>query len=336
MKTNTKKKGNPAKKLIPAAGSLMVSAVMLATSTYAWFTMNKTVTVTGMEMKTTVGSNLLISATNAESGFSTSLEQSRKALLEPVSTVNGVNYFYTVNAKGNGDAISDDYTAYSEAAVGDPQTNSNATTTALEKTGYDATFNTRYGITSPAETDFGTAYGYVDYAFYLKATSTEASQQVVMTDLNLLYNNAGITDSPMADKAWRAAVFVKKFGDGNQTSCGTGVAPGESGGGTLVSILKRTGAANQTANYAVSAAATAPTEISSSVRDQAVIVDDSITVNTTEYYYVVIRVWLEGEDTTCTSNTYATLTNNWKLTAKFDLQTGASGAVTTIGSVTPS
>jgi hypothetical protein len=30
---NTKKKGNPAKKLIPAAGSLMVSAVMLATST---------------------------------------------------------------------------------------------------------------------------------------------------------------------------------------------------------------------------------------------------------------------------------------------------------------
>jgi hypothetical protein len=38
------------KKLIPAAGMLMVSAMMLASSTYAWFSMNKEVSVTSMSI----------------------------------------------------------------------------------------------------------------------------------------------------------------------------------------------------------------------------------------------------------------------------------------------
>ena len=48
-KTNTKK-NSAMKKLLPAFGMLMVSASMLATSTYAWFSMNKDVTVTGMSV----------------------------------------------------------------------------------------------------------------------------------------------------------------------------------------------------------------------------------------------------------------------------------------------
>jgi hypothetical protein len=43
-----KKNSSPMKKLIPAAGMLMVSAMMLASSTYAWFSMNKDVTVQNM------------------------------------------------------------------------------------------------------------------------------------------------------------------------------------------------------------------------------------------------------------------------------------------------
>lgn len=49
-KTNTTKKNSAAKKLLPAFAMLMVSASMLATSTYAWFSMNKDVTVTGMSV----------------------------------------------------------------------------------------------------------------------------------------------------------------------------------------------------------------------------------------------------------------------------------------------
>ena len=325
------KKTNAKKKILPAVGMLAISAAMLSSATFAWFTMNKTVTVTGMEMKTQVGSNLLVSPDTTEANFKTSLSQSRAALLEPVSTVNGLNYFYTVNAKGNGDAQADDYVAYSES------TSLTATDTFANKSKYDTTFNgdTKYNITTanPATAAaYQTGYGYVDYNFYLKASATEANQQVVMTDFNLLYDDAAITDSPMADKAWRAAVFVQKLGEGNQTSCATGVAPGETGGASLVSIIKRDGAVNQTDNYAVSAAATAPTEISSTVRDKAVVIDNAIDANTTEYYYVVIRVWLEGEDTTCTSQTYATLTDEWAVGTEFKLQGNANGAVTQITS----
>lgn len=45
-----KKKNNIFKKLIPAAGMLLLSTAMLATSTYAWFSMSKTVTANGMEV----------------------------------------------------------------------------------------------------------------------------------------------------------------------------------------------------------------------------------------------------------------------------------------------
>ena len=55
------------KKLIPALCMLLVSAVMLGSTTFAWFSMNKTVTATGMEIKAEVSTQLLIkgSATSA-------------------------------------------------------------------------------------------------------------------------------------------------------------------------------------------------------------------------------------------------------------------------------
>ena len=54
MKNNNVKKIAGRTKLFSAIGMFTVSAVMLASSTYAWFTMNKAVTVTGMQMKTVV------------------------------------------------------------------------------------------------------------------------------------------------------------------------------------------------------------------------------------------------------------------------------------------
>jgi hypothetical protein len=41
---------------------------------------------------------------------------------------------------------------------------------------------------------------------------------------------------------------------------------------------------------------------------------------TTEYYQVIVRLWLEGEDTTCNNDTYVDLTQgNWKLDLAFVL-----------------
>lgn len=45
------KKNSVMKKILPSACMLAVSAAMLSTSTYAWFTMSDTVTVTGMKLR---------------------------------------------------------------------------------------------------------------------------------------------------------------------------------------------------------------------------------------------------------------------------------------------
>ena len=34
---------------------------------------------------------------------------------------------------------------------------------------------------------------------------------------------------------------------------------------------------------------------------------------------MVVRVWLEGEDTSCNNETYVRLTNEWSLDLKFEL-----------------
>jgi hypothetical protein len=62
--TNTNKKTSARKKLLPAAGSLLISAAMLSTSTYAWFTMNKEVSVTGMKLKAQATDGIVISGDN--------------------------------------------------------------------------------------------------------------------------------------------------------------------------------------------------------------------------------------------------------------------------------
>ena len=101
MKKNEKRKNSTMKKLIPAAGMLALSASMLATSTYAWFTMNKEVEVTGLTMKTKVSSNLLISSNNEAGSYKADqLIEGRQALLEPVSSVSGKtgSFYYTFDS----------------------------------------------------------------------------------------------------------------------------------------------------------------------------------------------------------------------------------------------
>ena len=62
MKTrsNENNKNSAAKKIIPAVGMLALSATMLSTSTYAWFTMNKEVEMTGLSMTAAVGEGMEI------------------------------------------------------------------------------------------------------------------------------------------------------------------------------------------------------------------------------------------------------------------------------------
>lgn len=323
-KTNN---NSPMKRIAASATMLAVSAAMLGTSTYAWFTMNKEVQVNGLALQTKVSSNLLISSNNEEGTYKAdTLIEGRKALLEPVSSnsANTGDFFYTLDAAEDGSkahaltgtgAVA--YTGYSET------TNGNATAAAAGKYKHDADFNTAYGI-DPAATDFGTAYGYIDYVFYLKATGTVNGQEIRMTkcDLDMAADNTAQTLDYGAlgtgDNAWRVAMFATQLTDaqaGKGNSGTDGAAIGKidpaASGSTAKCILKTASAAY----FDGTAADTASTKAAVTTGSGVV---GSVNAGETKYFKVLIRVWLEGEDTSCNSKTYAALQDGqWKLDLDF-------------------
>ena len=57
------------RKLLPALSMLLISALLMGSSTFAWFSMNTTVTATGMSVTAEAPTSLLISKTSATAGF---------------------------------------------------------------------------------------------------------------------------------------------------------------------------------------------------------------------------------------------------------------------------
>ena len=304
-------------KLLSAIGMLTVSATMLISSTFAWFSLNKKASVQNMSLKASTSSNLLISPDNAsDATYDKELKKNIEALLAPSSTVNGLTYYYTLDAAADGHKVrgpNDEYPflRYIETD------NLTVVDTYAEKETYDKTFNQVYNIsTANPETAaaFKTAYGYVDYVMYLKATSTEENQKIVMSKCNLLYKG-----EILEDKAWRAAILVQETSAKTQP---TSV-------GDLVSIIAPTGAKN----YNEGLAADTTSSIGDISKDnEEVVIDDSITSGESKYYKVVVRVWIEGEDTTCTTEIYGNRTDKYTLDLEYKIDKDIEG-VKSIGSV---
>ena len=76
------------KKLIPALCMLLVAAALLGTSTYAWFSMNNTVTATGMNVKATTTDSLAISdAQGGTFGETMTLATMSSTVMNPVTAL---------------------------------------------------------------------------------------------------------------------------------------------------------------------------------------------------------------------------------------------------------
>lgn len=298
------------KELIGAIVMMLVAAIALTGSTFAWFAINTDVSATGMSVTTKVENNLMIAEVNLEENYSTVIEQLVSATLEPVSTVNGTSFFYTVDAKATGEKNNPitgtgavPYVAYNEST-------SLANTTA-KKTAYDADFNSAYG-TADTVTTSNVKYGYVDYVFYLKAINAQDSAiDLVMNECNLLYDDAVVTD-----KTWRVGLFATASAANTTTD----------GIGTLKTILTLNGAENFTDGNAVASTSTLGTV---TYNDEAVIA--SVPAHTTAYYKVTVRLWMEGEDTTCNNETYAALNGKYSLACSYSIADNAV-AVENIGS----
>ncbi|MBQ9486039.1 MAG: hypothetical protein IJU83_04290 [Clostridia bacterium] len=304
-------------KILVAAMSLIIAIGLATGTTFAWFSMNTKVTVTGMEVKTKVSSNLLIAsdtldstAKKADNLFSATLEETVKGVLEPASTVNGTSFFYTTDAKANG-AIGDgkSYVAYDASAP-------------ASDAAYTNKFSEDYGITTAGANTLITgenqAKAYVDYVFQLKAVAVDASY------LNLTAVNLFDANSKDTSKAYRIAVFTEDI---------TSAAP-TGNIGTKQIFLTETGAANQTATKAVNAAGTNPTALAdvsyNAYADTTNNTLAKINASETKYYKIVVRMWLEGEDTTCYNDMFVALTNSWSLELALSLESTAAGAETTI------
>lgn len=358
MKKNEKRKNSTMKKLIPAAGMLALSASMLATSTYAWFTMSREVEVTGMELKTKVAGNLLICSDNVDDHYSAlDLSEGRMGLLEPVSSINGTtgSFWYTVNATARGTKQS------SNVAVKQYSEIDTLANTTAGKVAYDGVFNKTYNLGTTGDTkntftadnvamtnsQLGAGYGYIDYVFYLKATTDEASQAINMTQCNLIYNGGnpaadkaigtGTTAGDDIDRAWRIGVFATDIttngGKGYDAVKSTDPASAAANQKAILGLQDaiyfsgdtNVGGTTGTNNAQSSATEMAPVVNYKNGTGAGVVLDTITDANVTKYYKVLVRVWLEGEDNTCNTKTYAALqTGKWALNCKFELGQGTA------------
>lgn len=99
--------------------------------------------------------------------------------------------------------------------------------------------------------------------------------------------------------------------------------------GTLKTIIGLSGAENQTANKAVNSTTTVDSVTNANA---TAIVADNLAANITKYYKVVIRVWIEGEDKTCTSEVFGKQTDSYSLDLEFSIDDTAT-PITTISSI---
>ena len=309
---------------IGAIAMVLVAAIAMGSSTYAWFAINSKVTATGMAVKTTVSDNLFIADLNQAGGtklaanfnkipkedaFVTSVVLTAPAaatLLEPTSTVNGNNFFYnlTTNTNASGARASTliNYKAYDGSNDIDD--------------GYDTDFESNYLASG--------AVGYVDYPFALKAVNGSGSTKYInLKNLSLTYGDNTDTIS----KAFRIALFFEPVvGTTGTVSDGTNYsvsADVPADGDNLNSIKSMNGATYFTPVKAVSAVDTLADVTGSGNPKLNNATSIAIDGGKTMYYKVIVRVWLEGEDNTCNNTTFMSLKDNWSIDLEFQMENAA-------------
>lgn len=104
------------KRLILTLGLLLVSAALLGTSTFAWFSMNKDVDITGMKVKAITPAYVYISNAQDMADKSNKIALTDAvANLEPASTADLTNWFTAKAAADNAPGKEGDYKAATAA-----------------------------------------------------------------------------------------------------------------------------------------------------------------------------------------------------------------------------
>ena len=129
-----------ARKLLPAIAMLLISAVMMSTASFAWFSVNTTATASGMSVTVASATNILISD-NANNGFASSKTfAASTTALEPASAKAAtVPEFYYMQTPGSGmNAANSSFGADPEFAAGAENTHYITFTNYLKVVGGEA------------------------------------------------------------------------------------------------------------------------------------------------------------------------------------------------------
>ena len=340
----TKKNTSSKKKLLPAAGMLALSAAMLASSTYAWFTMNKEVSVTGMEMKAHSEEGLLIN--EVKLATSTTWDNQATAnttpsliALRPASTQNftkwwhanskvsadeaGVgddqantvaisNGVYYKEVTAGADGIKDKVFVDAETATGDGVTKATGNTMAETHVYYDdASFGAKPAGAGDTY-DPGEGY-YIKYTYYLKSsgegtlTINDFRAKVTATKKALTAEESAQTDtteSAELNKALRVGVEYQ----GQKMI----FAPVSDADSSYQVTTNAGGTAGDVVNYTTSTDYVQINKIGNAAATPVTV--PSVTTDGAPVY---VYLWFEGEDTHCNSDNIKAILNTYDIDISF-------------------
>ena len=251
------------RKLLPALSMLLISALLMGSSTFAWFSMNTTVTATGMRVTAQTSGNLLISkdgTTYATSSISLAENTAHAYTLLPASTVNGIDFFKVDKYASTNDNF---------AVPDDAKT---------EK------------VTYTIGTNNDGAYVY-SKKFYLKVENNSATN-LIATINGVAYESAGDLNKNLA-KALKVAVAVTE----KSTSATTAkiYSPFNSGTLTYDAIARETAEGENIKTSGVLAKLDSNTQATSGTTVNLA------SMGKDKEYEVLVTVWFEGQDENCTS-----------------------------------
>lgn len=287
---NAMKKTNAKKKLIPAAAMLAISAAMLSTATYAWFTMSKSVTVTGMQVKAEAEKGLLVINeldTDSPANWNTSATASYNTVvpLLPTSTDNVTDWYYKQSSQYNDAEANQAASAY---------------TTLSDLTDTKASVND--GAFGDGEHDY-----YLLNKFYIKSSAGEITDK----ELQITTVTAtGTSASGNLDASLRVAikinnkVFIYYPVSGATTQYHVGGYTGDSTNQTWAKTVNAVDATNGTlATPSSTALTTIPAN--STAKASAIEAD--------------VYLYFEGEDANCKSSNITSTLDNLSVSVSFGL-----------------
>ncbi len=342
----TNKKNSTARKLLPAFAMLTVSAISLSSATYAWFTMSRTVEITGIQMTATtpdtiqlsLGANMggsgtltpigssdgvgLVKApanTNNSTEWSNAVVFSRyyqAAKLIPASSNTGATIYTTDDADGVGKTVNASGNSLAASAKSHSTTSS---TTIDEKATLQLISSANTTALNSSTNDVYDGY-YIDYPVWLRnsaASDANLTVKATVSDSNSgdLYKATRVSILTGATNATSQGVIIPYDGSSAQGiskyytyTAASGENPASAKAlSTTGTLGDRTGSPYDNVTSVVQTGETSPTTIvtvpgtsptiTSSTYNTGNCTDDSSLYG--DAVCVIVRVWLEGEDTDC-------------------------------------